>query len=111
MTARGYSVIECMVAVVIFGFLASAVAQTVIAAQRGRQLSENWMRATELAAQRIEAVRAGVAVDDQPVDGMFQRATTLTAITSHPGLVQLEVTVTWADPEPRHLTLATMVRR
>ena len=111
MTARGSSLIECMVAVAIFGLIASAVAQTVIGAQRGRQLSETWMRATEFATQRIEAVQAGVVVDDQPINGTLQRETTLTAIPDHPGLVRLKVTVTWADPEPSHLALSTMIRR
>ncbi|HUI28546.1 MAG TPA: prepilin-type N-terminal cleavage/methylation domain-containing protein [Candidatus Kryptonia bacterium] len=111
MTTRGYSLMECMVAVVLIGVIATAVAQTIVTTQRGRQLSENWMRATELAAQRIEAVRARPAPDDQPTNGIFLRDTALAPIADHPGLARLDVTVTWADPQPHSLTLSTMVPR
>lgn len=110
MTARGYSLIECMVAIAIIGFVASAVAQTVILTQQRRQVSENWMRATELALQRIEAVRAGSMTDSQPMSGIFRRDSAFTGVTGHPGLLRLDVTVGWTDPDPHQMTLSTLVR-
>ena len=110
MTNRGYSLVECMVAVVLIGVIATAVAQTVVTTHRGRQLSENWMRATEFAAQRIESVRARpTAPDDQATIGIFRRDTTLTRVAGHPGLQRLDVQVTWSDPTAHNLTLSTMV--
>ena len=111
MNARGYSLMECMVAVVIIGVIATAVAQTIVVTQHGRQLSENWMRATELAAQRIEVVRARDGADDEPTSGIFRRETALAPVAGHPGLSRLDVTVRWADPAAHSLTLSTMVLR
>jgi prepilin-type N-terminal cleavage/methylation domain-containing protein len=108
--ARGYSLIEFLIALALFGFVAAAIGQMIVVTQRARQVSENWMRATQLAADRIEAVRAGVAVDGHPYEGIFQRETTLAGVAGHPGLKRLDVTVSWTDTEPHRFTLSTLVR-
>jgi prepilin-type N-terminal cleavage/methylation domain-containing protein len=108
---RGYSLIEVMVAVLLFSIVAAAVAQAVVLAQRGRQISENWMRATQLASERLETVRAGVMADSTATNGIFQRDTAVTAVAGHRGLVQITVTVSWTDTEPKTFALSTLMRR
>jgi prepilin-type N-terminal cleavage/methylation domain-containing protein len=106
---HGYSLIEVMVATTLFGLVAAAVAQTIVVTQRSRQLGENWMRASQLAQQYLEAARAGSLADHE--DGIFRTETKLTPVPGHPGLMRLDVTVSWTDGEPRSLELSTMVRR
>jgi prepilin-type N-terminal cleavage/methylation domain-containing protein len=111
MSARGYSLIEVMVAIVVFALVAAAVAQTVTFNQHSRQIAENWMRATQLAGARIEQVRAGMSTDPTPESGIFRRDTVIAALDGHRNLSRVEVTVSWTDSEARTLTLASLVRR
>ncbi len=107
----GFSLIEVMVALVLFGIVASAVAQTVVVSQRGRQISENWMRANALAEDRIEAMRARVIDDPTPDSGNYHPTPTLAGGAAHRRLVRIDVSVIWTDTEDRTLALSTMMRR
>jgi prepilin-type N-terminal cleavage/methylation domain-containing protein len=109
--ARGYSLIEFLVATLIFSLVATAVAQTIVLTQRFRGVSANWLRATQLAVQRIEAFRAGVLIDEESESGIFRRETALSDVAGHPGLKRVDVTISWRDTEPKRFTLTTLVRR
>lgn len=109
--AAGYSLIEVTVAILLFGIVAAAVGQTVVITQRARQVSENWLQATQLAGERLEAVRAGALSDDTPTVGIFQRQTTVSAVAGHPGLRRVDVTISWADSAPKAFTLSSLVRQ
>ena len=109
--ARGYSLIEVLVAVLLFSLVATALAQTLVITGRARYASANWMRATQLAGERIEAVRAGIVADERPAVGIFRRETTVAPFAGHPGLTRIDVTVSWTDSEPKQFTLSTLVRR
>ncbi len=109
-TARGYSLIEVIVAVLLFSIVATAVAQTIVWAQRARQLGENWMRATQLAVERIEAVRAGTRGNGTEDNGGFRIAATLAPVAGHRGLGRVDVVVSWTDSEPKEFMLSTLVR-
>jgi prepilin-type N-terminal cleavage/methylation domain-containing protein len=108
---RGSSLIEVMVAILLFSVVGTAVAQTVVLTQRARQVSENWMCATQLASQQIEAVRAGSASEGTGQIGIFRRETTTEPVTNHRGLVRVDVTVSWTDTDPKEFTLSTLVRQ
>jgi prepilin-type N-terminal cleavage/methylation domain-containing protein len=111
MRARGYSLLEVLLATLLFSLVATAVAQTIVFTQHSRRVSANWLRATELATERIEQVRAGVLVDDDPENGIFRRETALSGFAGHPGLTRVDVSVSWRDGEKRGFTLSTLVRR
>lgn len=109
--ARGYSLVEVMVAIVLFALVAAAVGQTVTFGQQSRQISENWMHATQLASARIEQVRAGMRIDATAESGIFHRETAVRSMPGHRNLTRVDVTVSWTDTEPRSLTLSSLVRR
>jgi prepilin-type N-terminal cleavage/methylation domain-containing protein len=72
MTGRdGFTLIELLVAVAIFTTLAAALAQTLVSAQQARASSARWSRATQLAEERLERLRAGDRVDDGGAIGEF----------------------------------------
>ena len=108
---KGFSLIEVMVAIVLFALVAAAVGQTVTFGQQNRQISENWMQATQLASARIEQVRAGMATDPAAEAGRFHRKTVVSSVAGHRNLQRIDVTVSWTDTEPRALTLSTLVHR
>lgn len=107
---RGFSLIELLVAVAIFGVLAAALAHSVIAAQQARASTARWMRATQLAEERWERLRAGDRSEDGPV-GEFRRAWSAAASDIDPSLERCDVSVSWEDRGPRRFVLSGLVRR
>lgn len=109
--AQGFSLIEVLIAMAILSVISLAVSTTLIGAQRARGTSERWMQALQLAAEGIEQVRAGHALGAVRIAGAFKRSGRVTPWRDHPGLYQLEVTVSWDDPQPHALQLVTLARR
>jgi prepilin-type N-terminal cleavage/methylation domain-containing protein len=107
--ARGFTVIELLVATTIFAALAAALAQTLIHAQQARASSARWLRATQLAEERLERLRAGDRSDDGGPIGEFTR-TWRSEPAESAGLERLEVLVTWDDRGARHFALSALAR-
>jgi type II secretory pathway pseudopilin PulG len=107
---RGAMLVELLVAVTLFGFTAAAVAQTLVAAQRLRATSERWMRATQLADERLERLRAGDRSDDPGPIGAFTRTIRSGAADGARGLERIDVDVEWVDRGPQHFALSVLQR-
>lgn len=106
--ARGSTLIEVMVALCLFALGAAAVAETLMVAQRTRASSARWLRATALAEERLERLRAGDRSDDAAPLGEFTRRWRR---TDHaPGLARYDVVVEWDDRGRQRLTLTTLLR-
>lgn len=109
--ARAFTLVEVMVAVFLLSVTALGVAATMVSAQHGRGVSERSLRATQLAIEGIEQLRAGQALDNRGLPSGFDRSGTVTAWENHPGLARLEVSVSWSDDRPRTFELVTLVQR
>jgi prepilin-type N-terminal cleavage/methylation domain-containing protein len=108
--ARGFTMIELLVAVAIFTMLAAALAQTLIHAQQVRASSARWLRATQLAEERLERLRAGDRTDDVEPIGEFTRVGHAQPSADQPGLDRLDVVVTWEDAGPQRFVLSALAR-
>jgi prepilin-type N-terminal cleavage/methylation domain-containing protein len=108
--ARGFTVIELLVAVAIFGVLAAGLAQTLIRAQQVRTSSARWMQATQLAEERLERLRAGDRTDDTGPIGAFMRSWQTQPALDQPGLERLDVVVTWEDGGRQRFGLSALAR-
>lgn len=108
-TARGFSLIEVLVAIVLLSTMALALTHTLLAAQRAQAASARWTRATQLAAEGLERLRAGHSLGSVP-DGVT-RTGAATQWSGPDDLVQVTVTVAWNDGAPRAVRLSTLVRR
>ena len=106
----GFSLIEFLVALGILSLISLGLTQTLIAAQVARRTSAAWMRATQLAEERIEQVRAGGSVDVSRTVDEFSVATDSTAVSGYSGLRVVGVTVAWTDHGPRTFVLRSLVR-
>src|SRR5262245_33585013 len=106
----GFTVIEVLVAVAIFTVLATALAQTLVHSQQARASSARWLRATQLAEERLERLRAGDRSDDPAPLGEFTRRWHGEAGPGAPGLERLDVQVDWEDRGARHFALAALAR-
>ena len=106
----GFSLVEVMVATLLLSAVALAVTQTLVTALQQRAQSERWMQATQLAVEGLEQLRAGQALRPLASGSGFERAGTAAAWGGHPGVQQLEVTVSWDDGEPHNFQLTTLAR-
>jgi type II secretory pathway pseudopilin PulG len=104
------TLIELLVAVLIFAMAAAAVAQTLITAQQARASSERWLRATQLAEERLERLRSGARDDEGAPSGLFTRRWQARAAPMGGALEQLDVTVTWEDRGTQRLVLSALRR-
>jgi Tfp pilus assembly protein PilV len=107
---RGFTVIELLVAGLIFALLASALAHTLIRAQCGGTTSGRWLRATQLAEERLERLRAGDRSDDAAPIGAFTRSWRAAPAAGVPGLERLDVTVEWQDGGTQRFVLSALAR-
>jgi prepilin-type N-terminal cleavage/methylation domain-containing protein len=108
--ARGFTLLETLVAVGVLSVIGLAVTQTCVQAQRVRRLSADHMRATLLAAQALEQVRAGHGARPLANSNGTVRAATVSAWNGRKDLQHVEVTVTWNDGVERSLRLSTLMR-
>jgi prepilin-type N-terminal cleavage/methylation domain-containing protein len=108
--ARGFTVVELLVAALIFAMLATALADTLIRAQRGGITSARWLRATQLAEERLERLRAGERSDDAAPIGEFTRSWRSAPALDVPGLERLDVTVEWQDGGTQRFVLSALAR-
>jgi prepilin-type N-terminal cleavage/methylation domain-containing protein len=112
MTGRdGFTLIELLVAVAIFTTLAAALAQTLVSAQQARASSARWSRATQLAEERLERLRAGDRVDDGGAIGEFTRRWRAEPAEGQAGLERFDIEVEWEDHGPQRFTLSALARR
>jgi prepilin-type N-terminal cleavage/methylation domain-containing protein len=107
----GFSLVEMMVATLLLSAVALAVTQTLISALQARARNELQMRATELAAEGIEQLRAGHTLPPLAANTGFERSAAVTEWSGHAGVQRIEVTIAWNDGERRTFQLTTLVRR
>lgn len=107
----GFTLVEVLIAVVLLSVIALGLSSTLVSAQRARASSENWMRATQLAAQGMEQLRAGHALTPLDLPNGFSRSSSAAPWNGHARLDRLEVTVTWNDLELHSFQLVTLARR
>jgi prepilin-type N-terminal cleavage/methylation domain-containing protein len=107
---RGFTVIELLVAVAIFAALAAGLAQTLVHAQQIRATSARWMRATQLAEERLERLRAGDRSEDAAPIGEFTRTWRAEPAAGPPGLERIDVEVVWEDRGPQRFVLSALAR-
>ena len=108
---RGFTLIEVMVALCLFALGAAALAQTLVMAQRVRASSARWGRATALAEERLERLRAGDRSEDAAPLGEFTRTWRAEDVAGEPGLERIDVGIDWEDRGHQRLTLTALVRR
>jgi prepilin-type N-terminal cleavage/methylation domain-containing protein len=108
---RGFTLVEILVALCLFAFGAAALAETLVVAQRVRASSARWARATSLAEERLEHLRAGDRSADAAPIGEFTRAWRSEDVAGEPGLERVDVSVDWEDRGHQRLTLTALVRR
>jgi prepilin-type N-terminal cleavage/methylation domain-containing protein len=107
--ARGFGVIELLVALVIFAAVAAGLAQTLVQAQQTRASSARWLRATQLAEERLERLRAGDRNEDAAPLGEFTR-TWHSEPAAMSGVDRVDVQVTWEDRGARRFVLTALAR-
>lgn len=107
----GAMLIELLVAVLLFSIGAAALAQTLIVSQQVRASSTRWLRATQLADERLERLRAGDRSEDWAPIGEFTRSWRAVAVDGAADLERIDVTVTWEDRGRQTVALSTLQRR
>jgi prepilin-type N-terminal cleavage/methylation domain-containing protein len=107
----GFTLIEVVVAMLLFAVGAAALAQTLVIAQRTRASSARWGQALALAEQRLERWHAGERDDETTQVGEFTLRTTAEAFDGSELLERVAITVEWQDRGPQRLALAGLLRR
>ena len=108
----GYSLVEILVALTVFSLSAPGIAAGVALAVRAGQMSENFTLATILAQDKLEDLRSQLGFrssgSDAPRPG-FTREWFVTPDSPEPGVVRLDVAVSWTDYESHSIALTTAV--
>ncbi len=107
----GFTLIEVVVALLLFAVGAAALAETLVVAQRVRASSGRWLRAVELAEERLELLRAGQTDADSAPLGEFTRSWNRAGVGAAPNLERIDVVGTWEDRGPQLLELSALRRR
>lgn len=100
---RGFTLIEAMVALVLLSFVAVALGQCLLAAQKAQRQSGRWLRAVELADEALERLRARDGTGGDEVEG-YARQWSSTDLGL--GLRRIEASVRWDRDEYRLWSLA-----
>jgi prepilin-type N-terminal cleavage/methylation domain-containing protein len=106
---RGATLMELLVALLIFSLAAAGWAQTLAVAQRARRTSEHWMRATQLAGDLMERLRAGTNTPPSASDGRFTSSWRTAPVADIAGLSRLEVTIEWTDVDTNRFVLTGLI--
>lgn len=108
---KGFTLIEVLVALLLFALGAAALAETLVVAQRLRASNARWLRAIELAEERLELVRAGQRDADGARLGEFVRSWSAHAVAGAPRLERVDVVVSWEDRGPQSFALSALRRK
>lgn len=103
---RGFTLVELLVALVLFSLASLALGRTLLETQRAQSESGRWMRAASLADEALERARL-VGGDGGDQVGAFRRRW---SSSDEAGLRRIEVTVEWGEPAARQIRLSTWVR-
>ncbi len=107
----GFTLIEVVVAMLLFAIGAAALAQTLVIAQRTRASSARGLQALALAEQRLERWHAGERDEEAVQVGPFTLRARGAAFDGVADLEHVAITVEWHDRGPQHLALAGLLRR
>jgi prepilin-type N-terminal cleavage/methylation domain-containing protein len=110
-TSRGFTLIELLIALTVLSVAALSLSTTLVSTHRALAASGKWTQATLLAAEALEQLRAGQMPGDVRLTGAFDRSAQVTPWDGHPGLLRLQVTVSWNDGDTHALQLVTLARR
>jgi prepilin-type N-terminal cleavage/methylation domain-containing protein len=105
----GFTLIEALVALLIFSVAAVGIAETLVAAQSTRYTSALRMEASQLAVAEAERARAGTPTRGTLTVGPFACSTAIDALPDYPDLRRVRVTVDWMDRQARQLELVTLM--
>lgn len=108
---HGVTLVELLVATLILSITATALAGTLARAEHARRASDKWLSASQLAAERLELLRAGNRTTDEPPIRGFERTWRALGEPGISGVERVEVRVTWQDDGPRSFTLVSLLRR
>jgi Tfp pilus assembly protein PilV len=106
----GFGLVEVIVATLVLGMIALGVTHTLLVSQATRRAASVWLRAGQLAQQRMERIRAGATPDQIITDSGFIVASSSASVGAVEGLVRIEVTVTWDSPSPGRFVLSALMR-
>ena len=107
----GFSLIEVLVSLLLFSVLALSISTSITNAVRQDTISANLTQATMLAQDKLEELSAGFGArsgSDIPRRG-FERTWTMAASTPAGGTARAEVSVSWADAQPRIISVGTII--
>lgn len=107
--ARGFTLIEVVVAVLLFAIGAAALAETLVVAQRVRASSARWVEALALAEERLERLRAGDRSEEGPARGGFTCSWRSDPWEDAAQLERVEVAVEWQDRGAQRLALTALL--
>ncbi len=119
LTSKGFSLIECMIAMVILSVGVLAVCSMSITAAKSNYKSRNLITAVTLAQNTLNELRPEVdslsgenefieTALDEHGNGNYSRNVMVTGMADF-GYTLIEVEVTWNDPEPGSIILKTMM--
>lgn len=107
----GFTLIEVVVAMLLFAVGAAALAQTLAIAQHTRASSARWVHALALAEQRLERWHAGERGEDVARVGEFTLRAQREPFGDAARLERVAITVEWQDRGPQRLALTGLLRR
>jgi len=107
----GGSLIEVLIALLVFSVVATGLAQTLVVGLRARRTSGDWMKATQLAVEGIEQIRSGGGAVVGETLGRFHRSVRIQDGVAALPLERIDVTVEWQDDGPKEFTLSVLRRR
>lgn len=106
----GESIVEVLIALVVFSVVATGLAQTLVVGLQARRTSGYWMEATQLAVERVEQIRSGDTGVAREVLGRFERSVRSRESVGSLPLERIDVTVEWHDDGPKDFTLSFLRR-